>query len=1069
MKNYSYIHAVLRLLVFTSMLSLGIHAQAQTRIELDTFSWFTSNNLPPGTYTKPGSPSETIVSNIPVGGGGDTFCTGLGGYGPNGQTIIAGSSGTGDKGFFESLNDYGGIHTITRTYAVTPGKLTYMKVRMANIPTSWLLPSSISASIDGRSLGTADRSNSNYRFGSYFEGSQSWIPTSNLVSFVISMTTPGGCHSDEEILYVDAFYQATTNINAADDTGASVSSNGGQSLANVLSNDSLNNATPTLATVNLTQISTTNPKVTLNPATGAVTAAPGTPGGTQQVVYQICEKANPGNCSQATVTVPVTLAPPTITIKKALAGGGRINAKDQFTVNLMFYRDSLVASGTTTGSGSMVDANSGTTNPVLAQSDIDYPIYYGMSEAMASGSVSALSAYTTTVACQNDGGGTTNVSGIHSLTNGFAVFDGDAIVCTITNSSPGATINVSKVLGGTGRVNANDQFKLEILNGSTLVTSVTTAGTSGTSITSGASTGDFTVPLGVQYTITEEAAGVGANLGQYSTTMACVNNGTGGTDVSKATALGAKITPVAGDVIRCTITNTPNAPTVPTVTVKKISRVGTGMFTFKGTSNANGFSTNGSYKVQTANPDESASGSPVTLTAAGVITEIQEVVPAGWTLTSASCVDTNAPVSGNPTNAFGLVFGNTLQIPLANVLAGADLQCTFTNTFIGLSVSGKVILDTGVGTGTGVAHDAKQNGSEPGQLGVVVSLTDCAVPGQTYSTTTSAGDGSFSLNLSGATAGQPVCIVQSVPPGYRAVSADVGNTPSASYNTATTTLKFTPGSATAYSGVVLGNVPMSTFVSDGAQQVPAGQLAAYAHTYVAGTAGSVTFSTADNPAPAALGWSSTLYVDRNCDGVLDGLDTLLTAPMNVIAGQQVCLLNRVMTPAGAANGAQDTTTVSANESWTITSPAGGQSHTLKNTDITTVGSSGLTLHKEVRRILSGVCPPDATTTTTAFASSGTASPGDWLEYRLRYGNNTAAPLTAIVIRDSVPAYTRFGNAQCLSTPTVGLSGCVVTQPDAGVTSGSVAWTLTDATTGVIGLQPTAFGTVSFCIQIEPKQ
>jgi uncharacterized repeat protein (TIGR01451 family) len=265
---------------------------------------------------------------------------------------------------------------------------------------------------------------------------------------------------------------------------------------------------------------------------------------------------------------------------------------------------------------------------------------------------------------------------------------------------------------------------------------------------------------------------------------------------------------------------------------------------------------------------------------------------------------------------------------------------------------------------------------------------------------------------------------------------------------------------------------MSTFISDGAQQVPAGQLAAYAHTYVAGTAGSVTFSTADNPAPAALGWTSTLYVDSNCNGVLDGADTLLTAPVNVIAGQQVCLLNRVMTPAGAANGAQDITTVTAKEVWTISAPGPNQSHELKNTDTTTVGSSGLTLHKEVRKLLSGVCPADASASngnTTPFTSSGTASPGDWLEYRLRYGNNTAAPLTAIVIRDSVPAYTRFGSALCLSTPTIGLSGCVVTQPDAGMTSGSVAWTLTDATTGVIGLQPTAFGTVSFCIQIEPKQ
>jgi uncharacterized repeat protein (TIGR01451 family) len=131
------------------------------------------------------------------------------------------------------------------------------------------------------------------------------------------------------------------------------------------------------------------------------------------------------------------------------------------------------------------------------------------------------------------------------------------------------------------------------------------------------------------------------------------------------------------------------------------------------------------------------------------------------------------------------------------------------------------------------------------------------------------------------------------------------------------------------------------------------------------------------------------------------------------------------------------------------------------------------LRKEVRKLLSGICPADATASnanTTAFTSSGTASPGDWLEYRLRYGNNTASPLTAIVIHDSVPAYTRFGGALCLSTPTVGLADCQVTQkPAVNAISGAVEWTLTDAATGIIGLQPTAFGTVSFCIQIEPKQ
>jgi hypothetical protein len=211
----------------------------------------------------------------------------------------------------------------------------------------------------------------------------------------------------------------------------------------VLANDTLNNATPTVATVNLTQISTSTPKVTLNPATGAVIVAPGTPGGSYQVVYQICEKANPTNCSQATVTVPVTIANATITIKKALAGGGRINAADQFTVQLLQQWDKVaVGTGTTKGSGSTVDPGTGTTNPVLVDSPDD-GAYYKMSEAMANGSVSALLAYTTTVSCQNYGVGGTDVSYVHSLNDTLSAYWGDTIVCTITNSSPGvATLAV---------------------------------------------------------------------------------------------------------------------------------------------------------------------------------------------------------------------------------------------------------------------------------------------------------------------------------------------------------------------------------------------------------------------------------------------------------------------------------------------------------------------------------------------------------------------------------------------------------------------------------------------------
>ncbi|BAV96894.1 CARDB domain-containing protein [Lysobacter enzymogenes] len=84
---------------------------------------------------------------------------------------------------------------------------------------------------------------------------------------------------------------------------------GGTAVANVLSNDTLNGQPATTATVAISQVSTSDPKVTLDPATGAVHVAPGTPKGSYTVEYRICEIADPANCTTATVVVTVDAAP----------------------------------------------------------------------------------------------------------------------------------------------------------------------------------------------------------------------------------------------------------------------------------------------------------------------------------------------------------------------------------------------------------------------------------------------------------------------------------------------------------------------------------------------------------------------------------------------------------------------------------------------------------------------------------------------------------------------------------------------------------------------------------------
>lgn len=94
-------------------------------------------------------------------------------------------------------------------------------------------------------------------------------------------------------------------IDAADDRGAAPASPGGVAITSVLSNDTFDNAAATLANVSLTLMSSSAAGVTLDLSDGSVDVASGTPSGVQYLTYRICERANPGNCDQATATVTI--------------------------------------------------------------------------------------------------------------------------------------------------------------------------------------------------------------------------------------------------------------------------------------------------------------------------------------------------------------------------------------------------------------------------------------------------------------------------------------------------------------------------------------------------------------------------------------------------------------------------------------------------------------------------------------------------------------------------------------------------------------------------------------------
>jgi len=93
---------------------------------------------------------------------------------------------------------------------------------------------------------------------------------------------------------------------ATNDSGSVNGFVGGTAVDNVLLNDTYNGAQATLSNVNLSQVSTAHPNITLDAATGKVNVLPGTPAGSYELVYEIEDKLNPGQKKTAIVTITVT-------------------------------------------------------------------------------------------------------------------------------------------------------------------------------------------------------------------------------------------------------------------------------------------------------------------------------------------------------------------------------------------------------------------------------------------------------------------------------------------------------------------------------------------------------------------------------------------------------------------------------------------------------------------------------------------------------------------------------------------------------------------------------------------
>lgn len=251
-----------------------------------------------------------------------------------------------------------------------------------------------------------------------------------------------------------------------------------------------------------------------------------------------------------------------ITLNTVISGT-RVTAADQFTFSIgPTGGGSAYATGTSSGTG---------LGPFTAASlPTSAALPLTLTQAMASGSSSAITQYRSSLTCTNATTGSATVMPTNVVTTSYnfgSLSFGDKIVCVYTQT-PFPHLRLTKALGAGGRQFNTDQFKMDIQQGAGVVTTTTTTGTAST--LASASTALVQTTPGTAYLFEEEAAGTTV-LAQYTTGMACTNANTGSSTALPG-APGGSVTPRLGDVITCTITNT-KRPLNATLAITKASLI----------------------------------------------------------------------------------------------------------------------------------------------------------------------------------------------------------------------------------------------------------------------------------------------------------------------------------------------------------------------------------------------------------------------------------------------------------------------------------------------------------------
>ena len=310
-------------------------------------------------------------------------------------------------------------------------------------------------------------------------------------------------------------------------------------------------------------------------------------------------------------------------------------------------------------------------------------------------------------------------------TNGFTIDaanikSGSVLVCHTQLNLAAPTIVLNKQLSG-NRINSADQFTVKLNSGATTVASATTTG-SGSSIANG-STGIFVATAATSYSVNEAMASGSSSVAQYAPSVSCTNTGAGGTSVASVAKLGDSFTANLGDVISCTITNAPKAPTIAIYKVMGGNRINNNdqfvvsIYIFgagvqaQATTGGSGSTVTGGSTSFTAQIGTSYMFGE--LMAAGSVSSQQQ-----YDIGGSTCTNSLSTANGGTDVSVGM------GIRFGPLVAGDDISCRVINT----PKQASITLDQTVGSGIALPATYQYTGNN-GWLTQNVSSTVAGVAG----------------------------------------------------------------------------------------------------------------------------------------------------------------------------------------------------------------------------------------------------------------------------------------------------------------------------------------------------